>query len=174
MEILKRVAIGLLIASVLFIIIGLSLPKKTVVERSVIINAPVALVFGNVNNLKNHEKWDPWQAEDKTMKITYGTVTEGTGASYRWTSEMGDGTQTITESVTNRSVKVELDFKDRRTMRGRWNFTPMGQGMLVSEKVVNRAGACFCSRYINLFTDAGIGRCFTKGLKKLKEVSEKK
>jgi hypothetical protein len=61
MEILKRVAIGLLIASVLFIIIGLSLPKKTVVERSVIINAPVALVFGNVNNLKNHEKWDPWR-----------------------------------------------------------------------------------------------------------------
>ena len=172
MEILKRFAIGLLIAFVLFVIVGLSLPKETVVERSVIINAPIGVVFNNVNNLKNHEKWDPWQAADRTMKITYGTVTEGTGASYSWTSEMGDGTQTITESVTNRSIKVELDFKKQRTMRGWWHFTPMGQGVRVSERVANKAGACLCARYINLFIDAEIGRYFTRGLKKLKEVSE--
>jgi hypothetical protein len=172
MEIVKRVAIGLFIALILFVVVGLSLPKETVVQRSVIINAPIGAVFNNINNLKNHETWDPWQAEDKTMKIMYGTVTEGTGASYGWTSGMGDGTLTITESVTNRSIKVELDFKDRRTMRGRWDFTPMGQGVLVSEKAVNKAGACICARYIYLVTDAEIGRHFTKGLKMLKEVSE--
>jgi ribosome-associated toxin RatA of RatAB toxin-antitoxin module len=172
MEILKQIAIGLLIAVVLFIIIGLSLPKETVVERSIIINAPVGAVFNMVNNLKNHEKWDPWQAADKTMKITYGTVTEGTGASYGWTSEMVDGTQTITESVTNRSIKVELDLKKQKTMRGWWNFTAGDKGVLVTKKIVNKAGTCFWSRYINLLTDAEIGRYFSKGLKKLKEVSE--
>jgi hypothetical protein len=85
---------------------------------------------------------------------------------------MGDGTQTITESVTNRSIKVELDFKKQGTMRGWWNFTAKDKGALVSKKVVNKAGACFCSRYLNLLTDAEIGNYFTKGLKKLKEVSE--
>jgi hypothetical protein len=173
MEVLKRIAVGLCIASVLFFIVGLSLPKETVVQRSVIINAPMAVVFSNVNDLKNHGKWDPRQAEDKTMKIEYGSVSEGTGASYGWTSEKGDGTLTITESVTNRSIKADLDFKNRGTMRGRWDFTPMGQGVLVSEKIVHKAGACFCSRYINLVADAEIGRRLSSGLRKLKEVSEK-
>jgi len=173
MEILKRIAIGLFIALVLFVIIGLSLPRETVVQRSAVINAPIAVVFGNINNLKNHEKWDPRQAEDKTMKITYGTVTEGTGASYGWTSERGDGTLTITESVTNRSIRVEIDFTNGGAERGRWNFVQTGQGVLVSEKMVNKAGACFCSRYTNLVSDAEIGRHFATGLKNLKEVSEK-
>jgi hypothetical protein len=172
METLKKIAIGLLIVAVLFVIIGVSLPKETVVQRSIIINAPLNVVFNNVNNLKNHEKWDPWQATDKTMKIAYGSVTEGTGASYSWTSEMGDGTQTITESMTNKSIKIELDFKKQGTMRGWWTFTEGGKGVLVAEGFVNKSGACFCSRYINLFMDAEIGRYFSKGLKKLKEVSE--
>ncbi len=172
MEVLKRIAIGLFIALALFVIVGISLPKETVVQRTVVIDAPIAVVFNNVNNLKNHEKWDPWQAEDKTMKIEYGTVTEGTGASYGWSGGMGEGTLTITESVTNRSIKVELDVKNRGAVRGLWNFTPMAQGVLVSEKIVNKAGACFCSRYIYLVSDAEIGRNIAKGLKKLKEVSE--
>lgn len=172
MGILKKVAIGLLILAVLFVIIGLSLPKETVVKRSIIINAPLDVVFKNVNNLKNHEKWDPWQATDKTMKITYGAVTEGTGASYSWTSESGEGTHTITESMTNKSIKVELDFKKQRTMRGWWTFTGKDKGVLVAEGFVNKSGKCFCSRYINLFIDAEIGTYYSKGLKKLKEVSE--
>ena len=52
METLKKAAIGLLIVAVLFVIIGLSLPKETVVQRSIIINAPLNVVFNNVNNLK--------------------------------------------------------------------------------------------------------------------------
>jgi hypothetical protein len=172
METLKKAAIGLLIVAVLFVIIGLSLPIETVVQRSIIINAPLNVVFNNVNNLKNHEKWDPWQAADKTMKITYGTVTEGTGASYGWTSEMGDGIQTITESITNKSIKIELDFKKQETMRGWWTFTERDKGVLVTEGFVNKSGTCFCTRYINLFFDAEIGKYFSKGLKKLKEVSE--
>jgi hypothetical protein len=171
MQIVKRILIGVGVLAVLFVIIGLSLPKETTVERSIIINAPVGTVFNSINDLKNHEKWDPWQMSDKTMKITYGAVTAGTGASSSWTSEKsGEGVQTITESMTDKSVKLDLDFKKHGTGKAWFKLEATDKGVKVTEGYLNISGKCFCSRYKNLFMDPYIGSQYTKGLKKLKEV----
>ena len=173
MKIVKWIVIFLLVLAVLFVIIGLSLPDRGAVERSVLIKAPVAVVFENVNDLRNHEKWDPWQASDKTMKITYGPVTAGKGASYSWTSVEGTGIQTITESVPNSLVKTELNFTDMgSTATGWFSFAEAEGGVRVTEGFMTAPHRCFCGRYLDLFIYPEIGKQFVKGLNKLKEVSE--
>ena len=174
MKIVKWIVIIMLVLAVLFVIIGISLPDRGVIERSVLIKAPVAVVFENVNNLRNHEKWDPWQAADKTMKITYGPVTSGRGASYSWTSvDSGTGTQTITESVPNSLVKTELNFTDMgSTATGWFSFAEAGGSVRVTEGFMSAPHKCFCGRYLDLLINPEIGKYFVKGLDRLKEVSE--
>lgn len=174
MKIVKWIGITLVVLAVLFVIIGISLPDRGAVERSVLIKAPVAVVFENVNNLRNHEKWDPWQASDKTMKVAYGPVAAGKGASYSWTSvDSGTGTQTITESVPNSLVKTELNFTDMgSTATGWFSFAEAEGGVRVTEGFMSAPHRCFCGRYMDLLIYPEIEKHFVSGLNKLKEVSE--
>lgn len=174
MKIVKWIGITLLLLAVLFVIIGVSLPDRGAVKRSVLIKAPVAVVFENVNNLRNHEKWDPWQASDKTMRITYGPVTAGTGASYSWTSRnSGAGTQTITESVPDSLIKTELVFADMEGAATGWfRFAVVNGDVLVTEGFTSAPHRCFCGRYLDLLISPEVGKQFVKGLNRLKELSE--
>jgi hypothetical protein len=173
MKIVKKIIVGLIVFAVLILIIGLSLPKETSIKRSIFIEAPAAAVFENVNNLKNQEKWDPWLAADKTMKLAYGPVAAGKGASASWTGTSGEGSQTITESVPPSSIKVDLDFKKKGKGKGWWSFQEKGKGVVVTSGFTSIAGNCLVAKYINLFLDPIVGPTMAKGLKKLKEVSEK-
>ena len=59
MKTLKIVAIVLVTLVVVFVLVGLWLPKEFKIERTVRVQAPVELVFDQVNDLKNWEQWSP-------------------------------------------------------------------------------------------------------------------
>lgn len=171
MRILKKTAIGFIVLIAVFAAVGLLIPKVTSVERSLVIQAPAEVIFEQVNDLKKNEAWSPWK--DSTMKITYGPVTEGKGASYSWQSEkMGKGTQTTEESVPASLIKVDLDFGSMGTAKADWNFAPEGDGVKVTQKMTSDAGMNPAKRWISLLTDKMIGPMFEKGLVSLKQVSE--
>ena len=57
-----------------FVIGGAVLPKDFEVERSIVVDAPPAVAFAEINDLRGWEAWSPWQKRDPTMKITYGAA----------------------------------------------------------------------------------------------------
>ena len=89
---------------VLLVLVAFLLPSKIHVERSIVVNAPPAKVFGEVNSLKKWGAWDPWMKKDPNIKNTFSGPDEGVGAKNSWVSdhkEVGTGSNTITESVPN-------------------------------------------------------------------------
>jgi hypothetical protein len=171
MNIVKRIVVGLVIVLVVLAAVGLVLPRTYKVERSAVINAPVELVFDQVNDLKKNEAWTPWK--DPNMTVTYGSITAGKGAMTSWESKkMGNGSQTIMESVPNQSIKNSLDFKGRGTANVDWSFVPEGEGVKVTQTMSGDQGMNPVKRYFGLVMDKMVGPKFEQGLASLKQVSE--
>ena len=172
MKILKNIILGLVILIALLAVIGLiALPRESKVERTIVIQAPAEVIFDQVNDLKKADVWSPWK--DSTMKITFGPVTAGQGASNSWESkDMGKGTQTIEESNPSSSIKIHLDFGSMGTAKALWNFAPEGEGVKVTEAMLSDAGMNPAKRWMSLMSDKMVGPYFEKGLASLKQVSE--
>lgn len=111
MKILKKflIAIGVLFA--IYLILCLFGPAHVTVERTGTINAPVEAVFEQVNSLKNWENWDAWHKADPDATYEYSGAEAGVGCKNSWDGEIVmQGTQEITESVENESIKSTLTF----------------------------------------------------------------
>lgn len=171
MGLLKKIAFTLASIIIVALGIGFLLPSEYKVERSVVIQAPIDVVFDQVNDLKKNEAWSPWK--DSTMKITYGDITVGKGATSSWESKnMGNGSQTIEESVPNASIRTYLDFKEMGHAYGHWTFKQEGEGVQVTQGMSGDQGMNPVKRYFALMMDKMIGPYFEQGLTALKQVSE--
>ncbi len=96
-----------------FIAIGFFLPGTTHIVRSTEINAPVAAVFNQVNELKNWYDWSPWAKLDPNTKWEYSQPSAGLGAYYNWKSEarnVGNGKLTVTDIKPNENIRCKMDF----------------------------------------------------------------
>ncbi len=148
------------------------LPDEARVERSIEINAPLAVVFDQVNDLKKNEAWSPWAAHDDTMVTTYGATTRGVGASSSWTSEeMGSGSMEITKSTPNSRIEIALDFKEEGTAQSFWDFSQQGDVVKVTWSFLSKPEG-FGEKVFAMMMDSFIGPYYEEGLEKLKEVSE--
>lgn len=171
MKILKNILVGLVLLIILMAIIGLvALPQKSMIERSLVIQAPAEVIFDQVNDLKKNVAWSPWK--DPTMQITYENITAGNGAQSHWTSKkMGNGTMTITESVPSSSIKIDLDFGNMGTAKSVWTFASETEGVKVTEQMFSDAGMNPVKRWMSLLSNKMVGGYFEQGLASLKEVS---
>lgn len=171
MKILKNIVIVIVVLVAVLALVGLLLPGTSKIERSVVIQAPAEVAFDQVNDLKKNEAWSPWK--DPTMKITYGSVTEGKGAMSSWSSkDMGNGTMTIVESVPASKIDLDLDFGSMGVAKALWTFAPEGDGVKVTETMTSEAGMNPAKRWMGLLSDKMVGPYFEKGLAALKTVSE--
>lgn len=100
---------------ILLIYVGLCAvgTKNFNTERSLTIDAPKAMLFNMVNDLKTMEKWSPWFEKDPDMKVEYASTTKGVGASYSWSGNetVGEGSMTTIESVPASLHKSKMEFK---------------------------------------------------------------
>jgi ribosome-associated toxin RatA of RatAB toxin-antitoxin module len=172
MKIIKNLFLGLLALIILMSTIGLlALPRVSVIERSLVMQAPAEVIYDQVNDLKKNVAWSPWK--DPTMVITYGATTEGKGAMSSWVSEkMGNGTMTITETIPAQSIDIDLDFGAMGIAKSKWVFAAEGASVKVTETMTSDAGMNPAKRWMSLMSDKMVGPMFEKGLATLKEVSE--
>lgn len=113
MKILKKVGIGLLILIVITLILALFVSKNLDYEKSISINAPVDLVWENVNSLSDLDKWSPWNDFDPNMKKEWTGIDGTVGASQSWESdveEVGKGSQTIAKIEAPNLFETDLKF----------------------------------------------------------------
>ncbi len=175
MKALKIIGIALLVIVVLFVGIAFLISPEVNVERSIVINAPVELIFEQVNTLKNWEKWSPWHQIDPMMKLTYEGPESGAGAKYYWSSDdsnVGSGSLTIVESRPNTYIKTEMDFMEQGVGTASYRFEHSEDGVKLTWGMNSNMGNNPIMRYLGLFMDGLVGPDFEKGLNSIKMVVE--
>lgn len=174
MKILKALFIVLLLLIVAFVGISLFLPSKIQVKRSVIINAPETAIYNQINTLKNWSNWSHWHKMDPKMKIEYEGPESGTGAIYKWESEMdsvGKGTLTITDCKEPSQIMTSISFEGMGTSHGGWEISPTSEG--TSTSTFMTVELPFYGRiFPGLAIEKMLGQDFDRALSGLKQYCE--
>ena len=174
MKILKKVGIALAALIGLILIAGIFVDKEVDTAQSIVIDAPVAAVFNEVNDFSNWESWSPWKEMDSTLQITLGEKFVGEGGSYSWTAEVvGNGDMSIVSSTPNESLKTKVNFGDEGSADGSWTFEEVEGGTKVTWGI--HAPFPYPMNVMLLFMDmkGDINKSFSRGLELLKEVVER-
>lgn len=103
-----------ILAGLLFVVLVLALiaPKTYDVSRTIVVNAPITVVFEYVKYLKKQEEWSPWAKKDPDMNRKFTGVDGEVGAVSYWNGnkEVGEGEQEITKIVEGERAEGELRF----------------------------------------------------------------
>ena len=175
MKVLKPIGIGILIIVLLAFSISLFLPSKIIIKRSTIVHSSEQIVFDQVNNLKNWEKWSPWAELDPNMETTYNDISSGEGASYTWqgnNDKVKSGTLTIVSSIPCESIITSLDFGKEGKGNGKWVFEKQSDGTKVTWSMEADMGWSPVGKIFGQLMDKFLGPTFEAGLEKIKNVSE--
>ncbi len=88
MKIVKIIGIGLLILIAVPLIIALFVSNDMNYEKSINIDAPIEVVWENVNSLSDLDKWSPWNEYDPNMQKKISGTDGTVGAKQEWESDV--------------------------------------------------------------------------------------
>lgn len=121
MRLVKLFLISVLAFVILIFLISLLLPSKAVIERSGVIEAPAAVVYAQINDLRNWQHWNPWTQSLGTQPLTFSEPASGAGAWYSWVNDrqtQASGKVTITDSDPSGGLHYDMIFRDMKPVRG--------------------------------------------------------
>jgi hypothetical protein len=95
---------------VVFLLAGFLGPQGFKMERSAEINAPRAMIYKNISDYNNWQKWSPWAGIDSDCKYEYYGTQGQVGAGYRWkgNKKAGQGDMHTTDMTENSSLVYQL------------------------------------------------------------------
>lgn len=172
---LKKVFLGVLTLILLLGIGSLFISNIHHIERSTYINASPKVIFRELNTLKQWEKWNTWLKLDTTMKISYNDIPSGTGARLQWTSanqNVGNGTLTITKSIPEQLVEVELNFDGKGKGLNGFKIEPAGDSTKLTTYFTSEMGWNPVLKYFSLMTKNAVIEMTDNGLKSIKDYIE--
>ncbi len=108
---LLELLIAFVVVALLFVVIGVFLPSKATVERSVELTNPISQVFDTVNGYRKFANMSAFTASDRRAKLQVSGPPSGEGAKFSWDSfekDVGKGSLEIIESVPNEKVVSRL------------------------------------------------------------------
>lgn len=173
MKIFRRVLIILLCIASLAALVGLLLPRKILVQRSLLMDANQKNIFAKINTLKTWEKWSPLLQIDSGMKIAYSGSPSGTGAALSWRSSnrnIGYGRISIISAAPYDSIRLLLDFGKNGTSVAKFTLHNTGLKTMVTWSIESELGLNVISRWVGLFSDRLIGPDLETGLINLNQL----
>lgn len=176
MKTLKYIGFSLLSLSIIFVIFGYFQNREVFVSRSVVVNAPVEIVFDQFNDLNKRMVWSPWEKQDSTMVNTMGDITKGLGANYSWESPAnGDGKLSYTQVIPNQLIESALQFgpPEEDPAQGLMIFKEVQDGVKVTWEVHMDLGNNPVMRVMGRYINDMVGKTFENGLAHMKEIAEK-
>ncbi|MBD3288071.1 hypothetical protein GF337_04650 [candidate division KSB1 bacterium] len=178
MKALKIIGIIVLVIVVLIIVLGLVAPKKYDVERTVVIDAPKVVVFNQVKYWRNWQKWSPWAERDTTMKVTVEGKDGTEGSIYRWEGDpdlTGKGEMTNTGIKSLEEVTYHLHFMEpwESESDGYVRLSDVEGGTKVAWGFYGKTPFPWNIMMLFMSMDEMMAPDFDRGLKLLKEISEK-
>ncbi len=163
------------VLGILVVIIALQ-PAAFTVERHTMVNAPPAMVYGQIDDFHRWADWSPWEKMDgDNLKKTYTGPSAGVGAQYAWAGEKtGEGNMTINEAKPNERVAIALNFTKPFKAENTSTFvmTPSGGGTDVSWAMSGNRGFMEKAMGLVMDMDKMIGPDFEKGLADIKRLAE--
>lgn len=157
-------------------VVGLLLPRRYKVERSIDINATATAIYEKAGNLRNWPEWTVWSERDANMQQEFSENTTEAGAYYRWASPtQGNGQLTLTSVVPEKHLIYSLEFEG-------FSIVSTGKIILTEDPVTNITTVSWSDegdlginpfvRYMGLMVDKMLGPDFQQGLENLKELIE--
>jgi len=177
MKILKLIGASILILGLLVIIIGLFLPSKVHLERSIMVNNTPDVPYDLINDLTNFNDWSPWYEIDTNATYTNSELKTGAGACIIWNSnntELGNGKLTITESKPNELIVTKLEVEGWDPSSASYFFTKENKTTKIIWTMDSDMGYNIIGRWFGLFMDDLIGKDYEKGLASIKKICEEK
>lgn len=173
---IKKIFIALLVIVLGLVVIVALQPAEFRVNRSTVIAAPAAAIFGHVNDFHKWDAWSPWAKLDPNMKKTHEGAPAGVGAIYSWAGndDVGEGRMTLTESRPNELVRIKLEFKKpfEATNTTEFGFKVEGEKTLVTWSMFGTNNFMAKAFGLIMNMDKIVGADFEKGLAQLKTVAE--
>lgn len=152
-----------------------SRPSEFRVQRTAVVPAPPAAVYGRLVDFARWADWSPWEKLDPAMKRTLTGSPGSVGHAYAWAGNdaVGEGRMTITGLLPGERVDLKLEFLEPWSATNATAFTiePEGAGSRVTWSMSGTHG--FVAKAMGLFMDmdAMIGKDFEAGLRSLGEVA---
>jgi effector-binding domain-containing protein len=171
MKTIKILGISILLLILVMGIISFFMPSKIEIEKSIVIKAMPEVVFEQVNDLHNWEKWSPWIEADTTMDIKYFGNEKGEGAGFEWKSEnprIGNGIITVLSSVLNDSILCEIEFLKKDKATATFYFNKVEAGTRVNWSIKMNIGVNPLKRLMRALIIKRISNDSEKGLRNLK------
>lgn len=173
---LKKILAAVVVLLVGFAVTAHFQSDEFTVSRSIVIAAPPAVVFTQVNDLRKWEGWSPWAKLDPNAEETFSDPSSGEGASFGWSGnkDVGEGMMTIVESRPNDRVELKLEFvkpfKDVSTSE--FIFKPEADQTVVTWTMHGKKN--FIAKAVGLVMNCEkmIGGQFEQGLSQMKAVVE--
>lgn len=113
MKTLKRIVLVIAIILAIPLVIAAFAKKEYAVERSIVIERPIAEVFDYAKYLKNQEYYSVWSLKDPDSRKTYQGIDGTVGFVAGWDSdnkEVGSGEQEIKNIIDGERIDFELRF----------------------------------------------------------------
>ena len=182
---MKKLLLVLLGLILVVIVAGFVLSPEIKLDKSVVINAPMAKVHEYVGDLKNWPSWAPWTdpelGGDASIVTKYGPTTTGVGAHQSWTGKDGDGDLTFTKCDPETGIAYDMVFingEERMPAHGTLTYKKVDGGVEVTwgmDSKMDKSCAFGLVRYGSIMgavMKPMIGGMFEKGLAKLKKTVE--
>lgn len=172
MKILKNVITGIAVLMLLLLLISFFLPSSIHIEREMVIETPVEVVFDQVNDFRNWEYWSPWEKIDPAMINRYAGPSQGVGHKHIWMSthdRVESGTEEIVESVPGQSIRIQVQLSDGGGGESVWTFKEIDAGTLICWSMNADVGSDPINRYSGLLLDALVGPLFEQGLADMRD-----
>lgn len=169
--------LGLFVLSIGVITVGGMLsPREIRVERSIQISTPPEAVFPCLTDLEIWQEWEPWGAQDASLKVRFGETRRGLGASYSWSGDkMGQGTLEIIAIDPPTRVDYRLVFNGDEAAPGGSAFILKRIGpskTAVTWSFESDLGDNPVSRLLGYVLTGAVGKMYEEGLVALKQVAE--
>lgn len=176
MKALKIIFAAVLVIVIIYFVMCAVMPHTFSVERSVLIDAPVASVFEEVNDFSNMQHWSPWKDYDPNMLTKIEGNLNESGYRYSWKSEndkVGNGSLTRKITEAKKNISNDLLFEDFNMHSSvDWKFEPTAEGTKVTW--MNSGTLPFIMRPMSGKMESMMAPDLEKGLKLLKEYCEAK
>ncbi len=176
MRFAKYIFYTLLLFFVIAIVVGLFLPGKTRVERTIVIDAAPQTVFSLVSDFKEISRWSPWTQNNPDMAFEY-SGDEALGSVMSWQGEGSAGSQEIVAVEPGSRIEIALESKDIETGK-----TRKATSTFIVEPVEDYTGVVWqfetihglnlVQRYAGLHLEDTLGQTYERGLNNLKNLAE--
>lgn len=169
---LRKAALALSGLFLAFLMIGLLLPSRVQVVRTIEIAASPERLFPLVDDLRAFQRWSPWQAP--SMAVAFSGPQAGVGARMSWSDDGGamSGSQTITASEPPRWVVYGLDFGPGSAAEASMELEPAATGTRLTWAFGYDIGYDIVGRYIGTLVKGQVESKYGEGLGRLKALAE--